>query len=178
MKYKTNIKNISLILFLSNILLSCDDDKKLSNKDKIKILTEIFSDKTKPHLFFKKCVFINIQITKPHSMFHNGKDYESYNEYVSEILNVKDTIFINEQIIHNKNLKINSLRNFKFKFQNFEDKKTNENCYVMISKPLFNKNEDRFYTIIQENGTQNQYLFKKNGNKWVVDKKFGLAIEQ
>jgi hypothetical protein len=177
MKYKTNIKIISLTLFLSYILLSCDDKKKLSNEDKIKILTEIFSDKTKPSLFFKKCIFINIQITKPHSMFYNGKDYESYNEYVSEILNVKDIIFINEQIIHNKNLKINSLRNFKFKFQNFEDKKTKENCYVMISKPLFNKNEDRFYTIIQENGTQNQYLFKKNGNKWIVDKKFGLAIE-
>ena len=174
--HKTNIKNISLIFFLSYILLSCDVDKKLSNEDKIKILTEIFSKKN-PQLLFKRCIFLNIQITKPHSMFYNGKDYRSYNEYVSEILNVKDTIFINEQIIHNKNLKINSLKNFNFKFQNFEDKKINENCYVMISKPLFNKNENRFYIIIQENGNQNQYLFEKNGNKWVVDKKFGLAIE-
>lgn len=110
-------------------------------------------------------------------MHYNGKDYDSYNEYTSVILNVKDTNFINQQIIENKNLKINSLKKKKFKFQNFEEKRTNDNCYVMISKPLFNKNEDYFYIIIQENGTQNQYLFKKNRNKWVVDEKFGLAIE-
>jgi hypothetical protein len=177
MKNIINIKNISLIIFIGYTLISCDTDKKLSNEDKIKILTEIFSDETKPRLFFKKCIFLNIQLTKPHSMFNNEKDYKSYDEYVSEILNVKDTIFINEQITNNKKLKINSLRNFNFKFQNFEDKKTNENCYVMISKPLFNKNEDYFFIIIQENGTQNQYLFKKNRNKWVLDKKFGLAIE-
>jgi hypothetical protein len=177
MKNIINIKNISLIIFISYILISCDTDKKLSNEDKIKILAEIFSDKTKPHLFFKKCNFINIQITKPHSMYYNGKDYESYNEYVTEILNIKDTDFINKQIIENKNLKIKSLKKLKFKFQNFEEKRTNDNCYVMISKPLFNKNEDCFYIIIQENGTQNQYLFKKNRNKWVLDKKFGLAIE-
>ncbi len=177
MKNIINIKYIGLMIFISYILISCDTDKKLSNDDKIKILTEIFSDKTKPRLFFKKCIFLNIQLTRPHSMLYNRKDYKAYNEYISEILKVKDTIFISEQITNNKNLKINSLRNFNFKFQNFEDKKTNENCYVMISKPLFNKNEDYFYIIIQENGTQNQYLFKKDRNNWVVDKKFGLAIE-
>ena len=177
MKNIINIKYISLLIFISYILVSCDTDKKHSNEDKIKILAEIFSDKTKPHLFFKKCIFINIQITKPHSMYYNGKDYKSYDEYVSDILNVKDINFINQQIIENKNLKINSLTKLKFKFQNFEEKRTNGNCYVMISKPLFNKNEDCFYIIIQENGTQNQYLFKKNRNKWLLDKKFGLAIE-
>ncbi len=174
MKNIIRIKHINLIIFISYTLISCDTDKKIINDDKIKILTEIFSDETKHQLFFKKCIFLNIQLTKPHSMFYNGKDYKSYNEYISEILKVKDTIFINEQITNNKNLKINSLRNFNFKFQNFEDKKTNENCYVMISKPLFNKSKDSFYIIIQENGTQNQYLFKKNRNKWVLDKKFGL----
>ena len=64
MKDIINIKNFSLIIFISYILLCCDTDKKLSNEDKTKILAEIFSDKTKPHLFFKKCIFINIQITK------------------------------------------------------------------------------------------------------------------
>ena len=177
LKYNITIKHICLILFINFSLSSCEKREKISNEDKIKILAEIFSDETNPNLFFKKCTFINIQITKPHSMYYDEINYQSYNEDVSEILNIKDTIFIKEQIISNKNLKLNSLRNFKFKFQNFEDEKTNENCYVMISKPLFNKDENSFYIIIQENGTQYQYLFNKNKNKWVLKKKFGFAIE-
>lgn len=177
MNYKTIIKVISLIIILNFSLSSCERKEKLSYEDKIKILAEIFSDKTNSSLFFKKCIFINIQITRPHSMYYNGIDYYSYNEYIAEVLKEKDTNFINQQIVDNKNLKINLLRKFDFKFQNFEEKKTNDNCYTMISKPLFNKNEDCFYIIIQENGNQNQYLFKKNEDKWLIEKKFGFAVE-
>jgi hypothetical protein len=175
--YKTIIKAISLIIILNFSLSSCEKKEKLSNEDKIKILAEVFSDKTNLTLFFKKCIFINIQITRPHSMFYNGIDYDSYNDYVSDVLKIEDANFVEQQINENRNLKINFLRNFDFKFQNLEEKKTNDNCYTMISKPLFNKSEDCFYIIIQENGSQNQYLFKKNSDKWVLEKKFGLAIE-
>lgn len=175
--YKTIIKGISIIFFLSLTLSSCKVDKSLTNEEKISILSKIFSDSTKSDLFFKKCVFINMHITKPHNMFYDEVFFESYTEYVAKVLNESDTQYFEQQIIKNQDLKIRELKQYGFKFQKLDDKKENTNCYVMISKPLFNKKEDSFYIIIQDNGNQYQYLFRKNGDRWVMTDKFGLAIE-
>ena len=177
MNYKKIIRIISLILVICYSSISCEAEKKLSESDKIKILSSIFSDEKSPELFFQKCLFINMQITKPHNMFYNDINFEPYIEYVSKVLNVNDTKYIEKQIIENKSLRIKNLELYNFNFQEFENKKKDNNCFVLISKPIFNKEEDSFYIIIQDNGNQHQYLFKKEASKWIMTKKFGFSME-
>lgn len=184
MNWKINIKEISfLALIFSLTFCGCNQKRNLSTDDKLKIISEVLSDTTNKELFFKKCTFLDIQISNPSVMIYEDLvndtliRFESYPLYVSKVLKEGNLEFLNEQIKGNKEFKIKNLKNYGFNFQAFGDEREESKCYVAISKPLFNKNEDAFYLIIKENGSQYEYVFIKENDKWKMNKKFGLAIE-
>ncbi|MCO6176133.1 hypothetical protein NHF50_13860 [Flavobacterium sp. NRK F10] len=184
MNWKINIKEIKfLILILVLFLLSCGKNKRLSNAEKIRILNEVFSDSVNSDLFFKKCTFLDIQITNPSAMLYEDLDndtliqFDSYPDYVARLLKEQDLNYINRQIIENEELKISGLEQYGYNFQKSQEKRNDADCYIAISKPLFNKKENKFYIIVREDGTLFELLFKKDKDKWFFDKQISYFIE-
>ena len=174
--YKKNMKGINVYIkfFVFSLLFySCSNNSKsLSYGEKVEIIAKVFSDSvSNPKTYFKNCIFLDIQITNPVGMDYTepGLDsivtYDSYTEYVSRIFNENDTLFVSNQIVKNREFKINKLREYGFKFQEYDAPKYDSLCYISISKPLFNKNEDKFYLIIKSYYTTNELIFKKHEKK-------------
>ncbi|CAM3908176.1 hypothetical protein ACFFVF_12630 [Flavobacterium jumunjinense] len=156
----------------------------LSYDDKVNIIATVFSDSlSNPNLFYKQCVFLKEQITNPVGFDYVDPDsgylttFESYTEYVSEIFKEKDTTFISNQIVKNLKFKIIKLEKYGFKFQEHEAPQLDNLCYVSISKPLFNREENKFYIIVKSNYTTNEFLFKKDNETWKLDKKIGMSVD-
>jgi hypothetical protein len=186
-------KTISIISIL--LICSCKGPKKdavrISNEFKLEFLNEILSDTTELKILVSKKQLISNAgsgyMTPPFlpTDVKNLKNSISYTKFISDTLNIKDTIFVKQQRIDNAELDLNKLEDFGFKIFDLKSllKRetpynsiieladslnigTNNYSYVKFSIPIFNKEKNLAYMRISQGSSGAALILEKENGKW------------
>ena len=181
-------KTISILSIL--LICSCKSPEKgavtISNEFKLEFLNEILSDTTELKIIVSKEQLISnsgsgymIPPFLPTDS-KNSKKSISHAKFISETLNIKDTIFVKQQSIDNAKLDLNKLSDFGFKIFDLKaliKKKTPYNSildlvdslnigtsnysFVKFSVPVFNKEKNLAYIRISQGSGGETLILKK-----------------
>ena len=172
------------------LLVSCETDKEnaVSQTEITNFVSEILSDTTNLKIIeSKKTLISNFDFTPELPIEFEGYQ-TTRTQYISEILEEKDTLFIFNQI--NSKVKIDFNQLEKESFQIFdlihytkadftieeikkEASKLNESnslkygdYFLMMKKPIFNKKRNKVVLNVNSIGSGHEYLLEKKGNNW------------
>jgi hypothetical protein len=172
------------------LLVSCETDKEnaVSQTEITNFVSEILSDTTNLKIIESKKILIsNFDFTPELPIEFEGYQ-TTRTQYISEILEEKDTLFIFNQI--NSKVKIDFNQLEKESFQIFdlihytkadftieeikkEASKLNESnslkygdYFLMMKKPIFNKKRNKVVLNVNSIGSGHEYLLEKKGNNW------------
>ena len=172
------------------LLVSCETDKEnaVSQAEITNFISEILSDTTNLKIMeSKKTLISNFDFT-PELLIEFEGYQTTRTQYISEILEEKDTLFIFNQI--NSKVKIDFNQLEKESFQIFdlihytkadftieeikkEASKLNESnslkygdYFLMMKKPIFNKKRNKVVLNVNSIGSGHEYLLEKKGNNW------------
>lgn len=166
---------ITVILFFNSCV---NNNTRLSNEDKINLVYKVLSDSSNGGINYRKCFLDTKYIAKASSFIYYDEIKDSIvkvnNEidYYSLVLKENDKKFLNNQIEQNKSINIIDLNKTELKILSEELRNNDSICTIMLSNPLFNKNEDKFYLLIKENYQDYEYVFHKVGKEWKIYKKW------
>jgi hypothetical protein len=164
----------------------------IDNETKMEFLNEIFSDTTNLKLLPDQNIMIsdfNFIPTLPKLIFKDDEYVNAtYLEFLSHHLYEKDTLFIKEQIEKNKSFDLKQLSKFGYRVLNTRDliksgvtvdslstivqnKNTDTDniyngLYILIDKPIFNKEMNRAYLSINTVNSGTDYVLKKANGNW------------
>ena len=164
----------------------------IDNKVKAEFLNEILSDTTDLKLLPDQNIMIsdfNFLGVLPKSVYQNEKYITATElEFLSHQLKESDTIFIKEQIKNNKEFDLKELSDFGFRILNTNElfekgvsidslstivlnkqtitDKLYNGYYILIDKPIFNKEMNRAYLSINDLHSGTQFVFTKEDGKW------------
>lgn len=189
------MKNI-IILIVSVLFLSCVNGNKsdktvsIEHNNKLKFLNEILSDTIDLKLLPNQRIMIsdiNYIAKLPKSISQNEQNHlVSEVEYLSHHLSEEDTSFIHQQIVDNEKFDLGLLSQYGFNMLNTKTllkngtsvldlcnivKERNRNykeepCYILLDKPIFNKNMNRAYMMINTPHSGKEFLFSKENGAW------------
>ena len=175
-------------MLIGFVFISCKDDKSrivnddlVSDQECIQFLNEVLSDTVNLKLIPSKRIIIS------NCDFHrwNLSAFENYSDYdfLYELLEEKDTVFVKNQIDTLKCFKTTELKNFGFQIYNF--KKIFDNVeydsipreiekinisngnpefgdgFIMLQRPIFNRKRDKILLRIDYMNSGIDYLLSK-----------------
>ncbi len=168
-----------IIFFIITIFIfSCKNKNlnSLNSQEKLDILSKVLLDSSDNGINLSKC-FVDIEyLATPKTLFYPDSIRDSIYvlkdeiDYYKIILNEDDEIFLKKQILDNKNIDFSNLKRFNFLSEN--QKGDNSICKIILSKPLFNKEEDKFYLLLDANEESHEYVFSKINNDWKLIKEW------
>ncbi len=197
------IKDVSifilLILFISckeNVTENSVETNEITNEFRLQFLNEILSDTIGLKLISSKSDLIaNVNIIPAPVFYYNEKEFYKESHYISEVLEIKDTLFVQKQFELNPTFSFDDLSNFGFTVFDvnsriksgkgyysilnevnlyYEDCKACKNdCLLVLSKPIFNKVYLRYGC-----GSDGRTLiFSKENNVWKIEKEIDIWVE-
>jgi len=164
---------------------------EITNDFKLEFLSSILNDTTELRIISSKSELISNyhELGLPNLPTKRGNSREtiSHTKFISDTLNVRDTMFIRQQIIDNTKLDIDKLSEYGFKIfdqkilvdQNLSRKQiwdiadklnagTNNKSFLKISKPIFNKKQNLAYLMLEKGYFGETLILEKRDNKWRV----------
>ena len=181
------------LLLIGFVFISCKDDKSrivnddlVSDQECIQFLNEVLSDTVNLKLIPSKRIIIS------NCDFHrwNLSAFENYSDYdfLYELLEEKDTVFVKNQIDTLKCFRTTELKNFGFQIYNFkkvldkveydsipkEIEKINisngnpefGDAFIMLQRPIFNKKRNKVLLRVDYMYSGVEYLLSKKNNSW------------
>ncbi len=207
MNFDNNLSKLKKIFYISILLiyLACKREKEypllISNEFKIEFLNEILSDTLDLKIITSKNQLISnydymVPPILPIDLKNQGRSI-SHTKFISDTLKVNDTVFIMQQIEQNKRLDLNQLSKFGFKIFNLKTMvknkvpydsinkvvdslnsgKVNSYSFLKISKPIFNKNKNLVYLMLEHGPWGETLILEKIDNKWRKKHQFNRWIE-
>ncbi len=189
---------ILMILFLS---LACQEDRKteskLTNQFKLEFLNDILSDTTDLRILSSKSQLVSNYpyIVPPHLPINpiNQQKSISHVKFISEALQVLDTMFVKNQIMNNEALDLSELSSYGFNVFDLKSRIEDEVPYndildeidslnkgmenyslLKISKPVFNEKGSLVYIRIEQGSGGSSYILENKNGKW--SKKYHLEM--
>ena len=180
-------------MLIGFVFISCKDDKSrivnddlVSDQECIQFLNEVLSDTVNLKLIPSKRIIIS------NCDFHrwNLSAFENYSDYdfLYELLEEKDTVFVKNQIDTLKCFRTTELKNFGFQVYDFKkrlDKVEYDSIpkeiekinisngnpefgdgFIMIQRPIFNRKRDKILLRIDYTTSGIDYLLSKKNNSW------------
>lgn len=200
MKKTFSIVIISLILFTSckekDIEISIEENE-ITNEFRLQFLNEVLSDTIGLKLISSKSDLIsNVNIIPPSVFYYNEKEFYKESHYISEVLEINDTLFVQKQFELNPSFSFDDLSKFGFKVfdvnsmiksgkghhyildevsSNYQDYK---NCYLLfLSKPIFNRSRSKAYMTYGCGSEGTTVIFSKRNNVWEIEKEINSWVE-
>lgn len=198
-------KHLTFILLLY-ILFSCENNNRQEDakqnypeiNDSIcaDFLHQILSDTIDLRILINQNSFISNEVCYlflgplPISELDPGRSI-SQHEYVAKLFEIEDIAFVKNQFKRNKNFNFDLLRSYGYNIldtKGMREKgmtnnsileytgKHGEYGFYMISPPIFSKEINRAYVIINNHGGK-VVLFKKVNEKWIKEKVLEEWIE-
>lgn len=168
-------------------------ETEITNGFKLEFLNQILSDTTGIKIITSKEQLISsgemIPVYLP--LKRNRKKTISHARFIADTLGVHDTLFVKKQMKANKTFDFNALTKYGFRVLNLEKKPDSVGIYdyteklnkgydsfhrVMISKPIFNKELDKAYIMVDNFGGHTMILEKKN-DQWGIKSIYNQYIE-
>ena len=198
---------ILLILILVNNSCNVESEKEIeiTEQFKLEFLNDILSDTINIKILSSKDQLIsNIpQLHQPiYISLKNPNPYPVQNfnhaKFISDTLNIKDTLFVKSQFESNERLKLDELEQFGFRIFDMEDvyerqekigyfsideeidslnRGKNSSSILSISKPYFNKELNLAYVRIRHGSSGETLILEKENNKWKVKYTIGKWVE-
>ena len=176
------------------LLVSCETDKEnaVSQAEITNFISEILSDTTNLKIMeSKKTLISNFDFT-PELLIEFEGYQTTRTQYISEILEEKDTLFIFNQINSKVKIDYNQLEkegyrifdlihytkvDFTIEEIKMEASKLNEtnnlkygDYFLMMKKPIFNKKRNKVVLNVNSIGSGHEYLLEKKENNWIKTK--------
>lgn len=197
-------KTLFILLIIS--VLSCRDKKKepvqISNEFKLEFLNEILSDTAELKILFTKDQLISnfgsgymMPPTLPIDL-SNPRKTISHVKFISDTLNILDTIFVKQQMVDNSKLDLNRLADYGF---NIFDLKglvgdnvpyntildladslnvgTDNYSFLKFSVPIFNKDKTLAYIMLAQGSGGETLILEKVNGKWIRKHEFDNWVE-
>lgn len=187
-----------LIILLSNCSDKNQSGRtqiSIDNKTKAEFLNEILSDTTNFKLLPDQNIMIsdfNLIQHLPRSVSKNGEFIKvSEIEFLSHHLKENDTVFIKQQIKDNNHFNLKDLSNFGYRILNTTEllkdgtsvydlssivlnnqtktDKLYNGYFVLLDKPIFNKELNRAYLSVNGLNSGTEYLFVKKNETWIKE---------
>ena len=180
-------------MLIGFVFISCNEDKSkvvnndsVSDEDCIQFLNEVLSDTINLKFIPSKRIIIS------NCDFHrwNFSRFENYSDYdfLYELLEEKDTVFVKNQIDTLKCFRTTELKNFGFQVYDFKkrlDKVEYDSIpkeiekinisngnpefgdgFIMLQRPIFNRKRDKILLRIDYMTSGIDYLLSKKNNSW------------
>lgn len=183
-----------LIIYISVgiLFLACKKEQKedivITNQFKLEFLNQVLSDTTELKILTTKGQLISNAgfggMVPPFLPVDpkNQRKTVSHWKFISDNLNVSDTVFIKNQVSDNKNLNLNELGKFGFNVFDLKSKLKNnepfmseidsindgtENYGILkFSKPIFNKDKNLAYLMLEQGSGGNTIILEFVDGKW------------
>lgn len=186
-------KTIFILTFLT--LCSCKDKEKevvkVSDEFKLEFLNEILSDTTELKILLSKQQLISnfgsgymappILPLDP----KNPRKTINHTKFISDTLNIMDTVFVKQQRMDNAKLDLNKLADYGFKifdlkglaenkvpYNSILDKVDSLNVgtenysFLQFSVPIFNKKRNLVYIMLSQGSGGETVILEKVNGKW------------
>jgi len=201
------IKDVSifilLILFISckeNVTENSVETNEITNEFRLQFLNEILSDTIGLKLILSKNDLIsNVNTLPPPSFNYNGEEFYKESHYISVLLEIRDTLFVQKQFELNPTFSFDGLSKFGFNVFDvnsmrksgkgyysvlnevnlyYKDCKDCKNdCLLVLSKPIFNKNRNKAYLRYGCGSDGRTLIFSKENNVWKIEKEIDIWVE-
>lgn len=185
------MKSVFLAFLCALLVLSCkkhQSERLQQTTTEFTFISEVLGDTS---VIKHKPVFLDIDVNPP-SMLNIPGDttFAKRMNYLSYLLDEKDTVYLRSQIALEKSFTLESLASGSVKILANEAltastdsrweylEKIGEAGYYSLSKPIFNKESTKAYIKVSYHcgeycGGGMEILFIKTNNKWVVEKRLG-----
>jgi hypothetical protein len=200
MKKTFSIVIISFIFFISckeNVTKNSIETSEITNEFRLQFLNEILSDTIGLKLISSKSDLIsNVNIIPPTSFYYNGHEFYKESHYISEVLEIKDTLFVQKQFELNPTFSFDDLSKFGFNIFDVNSRiksgkghhyvldevssyyQDYKNCYLLfLSKPIFNKNRNKAYMTYGCGSEGTTIILSKRNNVWEIEKEINSWVE-
>ena len=198
---------ILLILILVNNSCNVETEKEIeiTEKFKLEFLNDILSDTINIKILSSKDQLISNtpQLHRPiYISLKNPNPYPVQNfnhvKFISDTLDIKDTLFVKSQFESNESLKLDELEQFGFQIFDMEDvherqekigyfeideeidsinRGKKSSSILSISKPIFNKELNLAYVRIRHGSSGETLILEKENKKWKVKYTIGKWVE-
>ncbi|WP_417888152.1 hypothetical protein [Zunongwangia sp.] len=199
MKKLNIIITLIALVFLYVIYVKCKENSEnhipaISDDYKIQAISTILKDTLHLNILpTGKMLVSNYSLLPPPSLKYydsienDFKEQQNFIEFVSDILDVDDTLYIKKQILSNRKLDLNQLSEYGYEILDVKkylrdnvsldsidrivDKYNKDNNleiadYIIVSKPLFNKNKNLLYLRISNLNQGISGIFSMQKGHW------------
>jgi hypothetical protein len=200
------IKKVSIVIILLILFISCKENVtensietiEITNEFRLQFLNEILSDTVNIKLLNSKNDLISNRNSLPPPSFENSSvNKESH--YISELLEIRDTLFVQKQFELNPTFSFDDLSKFGFNVFDVNSmhksgkgyysvlnevnlyykgcKECKSDCLLVLSKPIFNKNRNKAYLRYGCGSDGRTLIFSKENNVWEIEKEIDIWVE-
>ncbi len=181
-----------LFLLLISALLSCKQERikeiQISDEFRLEFLNSVLSDTINLRLISNKEQLITTGSLIPGMMpLHPGGGKTiSHSKFISDILEIYDTTFVQKQFRENEEFDFMQIEKYAFRVFDLEELKNslgstdiydtvakmnvgyNSFYRTIITKPIFNKEKNKAYLMINNFGGKT-YILEKVGENWRIN---------
>ena len=194
-------KKVVLVFIPIILFISCKREKsaisveknEITNEFRLQFLNEILSDTLELKLIQSKSNLISNSDILPPPAF--DVDFFSESNYISKVLEINDTLFVQKQFDLNPTFNFDDLSKFGFKILDIKSiiekggdyniildevnlyyKNCDTCCMLVLSKPIFNKEKNKAYLRMGCGSGGRSIILEKKLNKWKVIKELDYWV--